>query len=986
MKILHDTKVIMQIALFVGVVLFPVTLHAQKPNPVYPAFVNPAIRSEFRKYMPLNDGWHFRVDPRERGSREGWAKGGEEFGIPIRVPGGVWALKELADEYPSFNQPNSYEGTCWYQRRFELGNEWSEGKLWLKFGGVTPTAHVWLNGQYLGYHNYPNVGFKFDGTEAAVYGGMNVLTLELVWRDLGMRGGLNNCGPGIYCGVELERTGDVRIEDLFIRPRIDESEAWVSAVLYNDTPKAQKVRLRTRVRPHGTDEVEKETLGNMVRLEPNSSESVLIKVDMNNHKLWTPDTPFLYVLTLEVLSKNEVVDAVAERFGMRHMTVENKQLVLNHVPLMWRAVSPEFKNCPTITPLVDKEIIRRVIMAMKNMGFNGKRYHTHVPTREELDICDELGFLIQVEPSVISNFNEIRPYPENRATWTNKIKEVRNHPSVVVFSMGNENSQIMHLRENQVQAKVHWADARKLVPDHLLLTGTGYQGEYPEVQNDFQTPHLWSQAWKWAYEGLSAVPWNALEQLADKGPLIIHEYGKMTIWPDPAEDELFRKSGMPLRGNYGERGLVALKEAGIDHLLPKVVLNSRNLSAVCTKIVVEQARRQPGVFGYQYHCALRVGANRGFIDDLGFHTDPQFADFPLSNGNTALLIDRDFRHRTLTEGEPVSINIHLSHFGEKPITDATLIWSLKDGDDIIQTGRVKGLNFSRGKNGFLQQLQFIAPKGLGKFTLHVNLKSGGRELTRNNWDLWRFPHPNCSSPKNILITASDTRWEYDMMAKFPNIRRMNDFKSAYLGLRQSEDSAKYAILTSGLIKGIISDQWNEDLAGFVKSGGTVMLFDRGSLPKDWYAPVSKRDGDYDIFKLYAPFRTGWDHGNAATIVYDNPMLGDFPNEGWCDLHCFEMIEGAATLKTAMLPGAPNPVIRVIPMWRLEGDQVGPAPENSDVAMTKASEDRYYLAGSQLGKGRLVVCSLRLLAEPAGRYLLERLVENIDSNQIKLPKK
>ena len=952
-------------------------------RPVYPAFVNPAVRARNRRHMSLDGAWALRIDPEERGSREGWSDGNEDFEIPINIPGSVWALEELAEKYPSFKQPNGYEGTCWVQRTFELDDDWPGGKRWLKFGGVSPTAHIWLNGHYLGYHNHAIAGFKCDATQAAIIGGTNVLTLEIAWRDLDMRGGLPWAGPSIYCGVELERTREVRIEDLFIRPRIDEREAWVTATLHNDGSEARRVNPVARTTAWQGDASERETRGEALTLGPGDVTPISIKVDMSDGKRWTPDSPFLYVITLEAVSDGKVVDAVAERFGMRNMAVEDKQLVLNHEPLMWRTSSPEFNHSPTISPLVDKEIIRRRIKAMKDMGFNGNRTHTHIYTREALDVCDEMGFLLQVEPSVISNFHEIKPYPANRDSLISKVKEIRNHASVVVICMGNENSQIMWQDFYKEQAKVHLSDIRDLAPDHLILTGCGYQGEYPEVHNDFQTPHLWSRAWKWAHGGLSAIPWAGLRHLTDEGPIVLHEYGKLTVWPDPAEDKFFRDADMPLRGNYGEMGVVALKEAGIEELLPDVVENSRRLSAACTKILLEQPRRQPGVQGYQYHCAFRVGCNRGFMDDLACHTDPQFADLPLSNGDTALLMDRDFRHRAMTIGEPVELGVYLSHFGHREIADAVLTWSIEDGGKMLENGHVPGLSFSRGKNGLLRKVRFITPDGLGKFTLHMKLESDGKEVASNHWDFWRFPHPLRALSENILITADDFRWEDDMMAHFPTLRRVDDFTDAYFGVTLSRKSTdeKRSVLKSGSVQAIISDKWTDRLADFVESGGTVLLFDRGLLPESWYVQAQSPDdiqdkGYHDIYKLYAPFRSGWDHGNAATIVHDHPMLGDFPHEGWCDLHCFELIEGAATLKTAPLPGKANPVIRVVPMWRLTGAQAGPAPENPDVARQWATEDRVYLSESKIGKGRLVVCALRLLADPAGRYLLERLVEYV----------
>lgn len=959
---------------------------------IYPAFVNPVVNTEVRRNMSLNGTWSLRIDPGDRGAREGWSEGKEDFELSVDVPGTVMALEGLAEEYPSFINRNRYEGTCWYQRSIELDENWSGGRLWLKFGGVSPTAHLWLNGHYLGFHQHPIVGFKCDVTEYAVHNGLNVLTVELTrLSDLDSRksisGGVYWGGPSLYCGVELEQTGDIRIEDLFIRPRIDEQEAWVTASIYNDNSEAIQVSPTVRVRSWNDDGFAQETSDDALTIEPGEVVDISIEVDMGGCKLWTPDSPNLYVLTLEAVSNGKVTDAVVERFGMRSMAVENKKLVLNHEPLFWRASSPELMRVPTISAMVDKDLIRRRIRAMKDMGFNGNRTHTHVYTREALDVCDEMGFILQVEPSVISNFHEISPYPENRNSLIGKVKEIRNHASVTVICMGNESSQIIGGGDYKERAKVHLEDIRDLVPDHLILTGIGYQGEYPDVYNAFQTPHLWSRSWKWSHGGLSAIPWAGLRHLTDEGPIVLHEYGKLTVWPDPAEDKFYRDANMPLRGNYGEMGIIALRDAGIEGLHANVLENSRKLSAACTKILFEEPRRQPGLQGYQYHCAMRVGANRGFIDDFGYRADPQFADLPLSNGDTALLIDRDFRNRAMTTGEPVELGVHLSHFGTMDIANGTLSWSLEIDGKPAESGSTCDLEFEHGKNALLQKIQFITPAGLGKFTLRIKLESDDNEVATNNWDFWRFPYPRRLLSEKVMSEAEDFRWEDDMIAHFPALRRVEDFLDAHFGLKcwKKSNEEKANALTSGRVKAIISDQWSDRVSSYVEAGGTAILFDRGSLPENWYvkAQVSADIAagvQHDQYKRYVPFRTGWDHGNAATIMHDHPALGDFPHEGWCDLDCFDMIEGAATLKAEQLPGKVTPIIRVIPVWRsnYSGAQEGPSPSIGDVKQLWFSEERCYLAESKIGRGRLIVCSLKLLNNTAGRYLLERLIGYVES--------
>lgn len=925
-----------------------------------------------------------RLDPEAVGAREGWQSScwQDADSLPIQVPGPVWALKALSKQYPSFRQPNEYDGICWYQHCFEVDPAWRDGgRVVLKFGGVAPTAHVWLNGHYLGHHREPLVGFQALISKALRFDRPNVLTLELAaWRELDRKssvvGGLYRCGPAIYAGVELEHTAGIHLEELFVRPRIDEREARITVTVCNDSPQNADLQLRAHIQAYG-DSDEQYDADAGCTLAANTSKPVELAVSMPNCRFWSVDDPFLYVLDVVIWRNETAIDGVAERFGMRQMTLEEGKLVLNHEPLMWRTSSPEFDNAPTISPILDRELTRRRIAAMKAMGFNGNRLHTHVYSREALDICDEMGFLLQVEPSVVSNFYELGPYPENRVHLVDKVKEVRNHPSVVVICLGNENSQLMRKPENQDRARVHLKDVKDVVPDHLILTGAGYQGEYPEIENAFQTPHLWSDHFKWAHGGLSEMPWAALKHLTAEGPIVLHEYGKYTVWPDPAEDALFREQNMPLTGNYGVMGRAALKDAGIDHLLPEIVDHSRKLSTACTKIAMEASRRLPGMQGYQYHCAFRVGNNRGFIDDLAVGSDPQFRELPESNGDVALLIDRDFRGRVMVAGVTADVNVYLSHFGHEDLSGATLSWEIVQDGKSLYVEKVEGISLKRGQNAPLCRIAFRSPEVTGRFLLRTVLTQRGQVVARNRWSFWSFVQTAAWNDWNAVLDMEDFQFAYDLMTLEPSLYRMNEFLSVYGGLKSSQLKAADSLKAAG-ISTVIADHWNDELAAFVRSGGNVVLLDRYRFPEEWHPEpddVQKaRKLPYcDVYKLYAPFRSGWDHGNAATIIHRHAMLGDYPHEGWCDLDFYDMIEGANSLRTQSLPGDVEPVIRVIPISLPAGGQIAPAPNEDSTPKRWISDDRCYLAESKIGSGRLLVCSLKLTNTVAGRFLLGNIL-------------
>ena len=942
--------------------------------------VNMIIRGEARKVLSLDGVWQLRIDPDERGAREGWECGKEDFEYSVSVPGCVQAVKEIGNEYPSWETQNNYEGDCWYQRSFEVPKDWAGGEIWLKFGGIMPAAHIWLNGKYIVYSNQSQLAVKFDVTEAVLFGAENILVIELPWRDTGLKGGLI-IGPGIYRSVELERTEKVHLEELFVRPDIKDMFSTVSGSIINDSNEVKKLSVRAMVNPavggeHSAEEAVYETILNDIEILQGESVAISMRIDMDGASLWSPDAPNLYVLTLQLLDNENVIDDEIIRFGMRQLEVGKECLLLNENPIMLRFVADEYYNCPNISPFVDRRLIRQRIATLKKLGFNGKRYHTHVPPEEELEICDEMGFLVHAEISVISNFNATEPYPECRTAWREKLKEIRNHPSLVIYCMGNEGSQVMFGKYDLV--KQYYSDAKELAPETLVLAASGSQGEHP-VENDFETPHLWSNWFKWAYDGLTSVPWGDLTHITDKGPMVIHEYSKMTVWPDPEEDKLYVEENMPRKGKYGGMGLVALEQAGMGHLLGKVVRNSRRLAAICQKIVLEEARKPYGVSGYHIHCAFRIGQNRGMADDLGKRIDPEFSDYHLSNGATALLIDRNFRGYTMTAGEPIEIEIFLSHFGDRDIVGGELLWTFEKNGIQIDSGEMKDVCFKRGKNGYLYTITTKAPEGPCKAVLKTVLINNGQTTAKNSWEFWSFPHPSHVLNRGIYSSFLDESRELDLMACYPQLCRLHDAMTTRYGvLVWSKDKDEYNIgryLSEYTPTAVISDEWKIEHEEYVRSGGTLFLMDTGHFPESWYANnLGYDDKGYDIFSMFAPFRSGWDHGNAATILEEHALLGDFPNEGFCSLQCFSMIQGAQPLRVTELPGEVKPVIRVIPIWNTQGPQTGPAPERPDIPRRWSTEQWAYIAESKIGSGKLIICSLRLMSDPAGYYMLHKIIQ------------
>lgn len=155
-------------------------------------------------------------------------------------------------------------------------------------------------------------------------------------------------------------------------------------------------------------------------------------------RITPPCTPVSAVLYRD----GKPVDAVRKITGFRTFTAEHGQLLLNGEPLMLRGVGHEYFSV-SISPLIDKALIRRRFQCIKAHGFNFCRYHTHPPTEEELCIADEVGILLSSEIALISNMSKVSPAEKCLTILEKQILATKHHPSMGIYCLGNEGSQIM---------------------------------------------------------------------------------------------------------------------------------------------------------------------------------------------------------------------------------------------------------------------------------------------------------------------------------------------------------------------------------------------------------------------------------------------------------------------------------------------------------------------------------------------------------------
>jgi beta-galactosidase len=336
-------------------------------------------------------------------------------------------------------------GTAWYRKSFDLPEDYLGKRISVHFEGVYMNADVWVNGIYLGNHPYGYTAFEFDITDFMNIGGANNIAVEVKNEGVSSRW---YPGSGIYRHVWLKVTEPVHFKTwgtFVTTPQINEKQATVNikSELVNNTEKLQLVEIATRIIDGSGKVIGKSTFD--TEISAGGSGMVEQNIEVASPKLWSPDHPQLYTAVVQVKNwKGKLLDKREEVFGIRSIEFSvDKGFLLNGTPTLFKGGCLHHGNGPLGAAAYDRAEERRVEI-MKANGFNAIRCAHNPPSEAFLDACDRIGMLVIDEsfdmwrqpkrPQDYSNyFDEWWQYDIEAM-----VKRDRNHPSVIMWSIGNE--------------------------------------------------------------------------------------------------------------------------------------------------------------------------------------------------------------------------------------------------------------------------------------------------------------------------------------------------------------------------------------------------------------------------------------------------------------------------------------------------------------------------------------------------------------------
>jgi beta-galactosidase len=358
-----------------------------------------------------------------------------------------WAVTLPFEKSPNFDVMNHgykpvgglypQNSIGWYRKHFTIDPADSGQRFMIQFDGIFRDSKIWLNGFYLGNNASGYVGVSYDITDYINYKKENVLVVR---ADASQYEGWFYEGAGIYRHVWLNEYDNVHIVEHGIQATnfVREKDAYISVAttLSNKNLSAsEEVQVYAYVTDRNGKKIAQSPENKIViNGQETRTEKQIIALD--NPHLWSLEDPYLYKIVVAVKSGAKILDSQTIRFGIRTFKIdEGGKLLLNGKNVKVLGVNCHQDHAGVGSALPDYLQYYRIKL-LKEMGVNSYRTSHNAPTPELLDACDSLGMLVMDEQRLLNSS------PEYVNQLERLVKRDRNHPSIFMWSIGNEEQAI----------------------------------------------------------------------------------------------------------------------------------------------------------------------------------------------------------------------------------------------------------------------------------------------------------------------------------------------------------------------------------------------------------------------------------------------------------------------------------------------------------------------------------------------------------------
>ena len=338
-----------------------------------------------------------------------------------------------------------------YRREFDVPSDWSGRRIFLTFDGVDSAFFVWVNGKKVGYSVNSRNPAEFDLTSYVIPGQKNLLAVEVYRYSAGSYMEDQDMWrlSGIFRNVTLWSAPQVHVRDFSVNGDLDPSYRdgilKVSAKIRNYSDAAQPARhLQVEVVPReGRPTSIAKTFVDVPALAPGEERVVSTSLAVKDPLKWTAETPNLYTTVLSLVSDAKSTEVLSTRTGFRKIEINNAVFMINGVPVKLKGAN-RHENWPDTGHYVSDEHMVRDLELLKQVNANHVRTSHYTDDPRWYELADEYGIYLVAEANVechgYMNVLDREPRYEKSIVDRNvaNVENLKNHPSVVVWSLGNE--------------------------------------------------------------------------------------------------------------------------------------------------------------------------------------------------------------------------------------------------------------------------------------------------------------------------------------------------------------------------------------------------------------------------------------------------------------------------------------------------------------------------------------------------------------------
>ena len=358
-----------------------------------------------------------------------------------------WSIEGTFDKDSKTKQAQAFlpAGKGWYRKTFTLPSAWKNKNVSIEFDGVFKNSEVFINGHSLGIRPNGYISFAYELSQYLHFGKQNIIAVKV--DNDAQPNSRWYTGSGIYRNVRLVASDKLHVAQwgtYVTTPEVSSVKATVKleVTIENKAIAEKEFQLETSILDTNNKEVA--NAKTTEKIGANTNAKKIHNLNVNQPKLWDTKNPNLYKIVTTIYENSKAVDTYETPLGFRFFNFDaEKGFSLNGVPTKILGVCLHHDN-GALGAVENIHALKRKLTILKEMGANAIRMSHNPHSLEMMQLCDEMGFIVQAEAFDVWKKKKVaNDYSKDWDVWHKQdledfIKRDRNHPSVIMWSIGNE--------------------------------------------------------------------------------------------------------------------------------------------------------------------------------------------------------------------------------------------------------------------------------------------------------------------------------------------------------------------------------------------------------------------------------------------------------------------------------------------------------------------------------------------------------------------